>query len=326
MASAPKLKVAKPRTSAVSAASSAANASPAGFWAKVTDSVIAKALVRLFAVPVLYLQRLCLWVGALVLVVTAVVFAVAVQFFLSLPPIENMTYEDLQSLGMFRTQSRLENEKAFYKWTPIKDVSRPFIYSVVSSEDATFFEHDGFNFEAILDSLAENIRDRKNTFGASTISQQVSKNLFLTSEKSWVRKAKEFFITRALERKFKKNEILELYLNIAEFGPDMFGVAAASRAYFGLSPEEINAAEGSFIALMLPSPKRNFFSIYENQNITRTKRRRLERILRGMLYEELITENQYRSSLQYDFFAFKKTGKSRLIARETASKRPTRRR
>lgn len=237
-----------------------------------------------------------------------------------------MTFEQLQAIGTERTLQRLENPKSFYRWTSIRDTSRALLYSVVSSEDSTFFDHDGFNFEAILDSLAENIRDRKNTFGASTISQQVAKNLFLTSEKSWIRKAKEFFITRALERTLKKNEILELYLNIAEFGPDMYGIAAASKAYFGLNPDEINAAEGSFIALMLPSPKRYYFSIFENQNLTRAKRRRLERVLRGMLYEELITEVQYRGFVQYDYFSFKKTGKPRLIAgRSVSNERPSRR-
>jgi monofunctional glycosyltransferase len=271
-------------------------------------------------------QRVCMLLGAMVLLLSGLVTAGLVQFFWTLPPVEQMSFADLQATGMERTVARLENPKSFYRWTPIRDTSRAFIYSVVSSEDATFFDHDGFNFEAILDSLAENIRDRKNSYGASTISQQVAKNLFLTSEKSWIRKAKEFFITRALERKFKKNEILEIYLNIAEFGPDVYGVAAASRLYFGLLPEDINAAEGSFIALMLPSPKRHYFSIFENQNLSRAKRRRLERVLRGMLYEELITESQYRSFNQYDFFSYKRTGKPRAVpVRNVASSRNSRR-
>lgn len=264
--------------------------------------------------------------GALVLLVSGIVGLGVAQFFWSLPDIERMSFETLQDIGTKRTQAKLENPRAFYRWTPLRDTSRAFIYSVVSSEDATFFDHDGFNFEAILDSLAENIRDRKNSFGASTISQQVAKNLFLTSEKSWIRKAKEFFITRALESKFKKNEILELYLNIAEFGPDAYGVAAASRLYFGILPSDINAAEGSFIALMLPSPKRYYFSIFDNQNLTRVKRRRLERVLRGLLYEEFITEAQYRSFVQYDYFAFKKTGKPRVLPqRSVSAEKPTRR-
>src|SRR5690606_22251702 len=116
-----------------------------------------------------------------------------------------------------RVNARLEDKRKRYKWVPMKKIHRDLVFSIVVSEDATFFEHNGFNFEAMVDSLAENIKERKAAYGASTISQQVVKNVFLTSEKTLFRKLKEALITHQMERRFSKNEILEIYLNIAEF-------------------------------------------------------------------------------------------------------------
>lgn len=302
-----------------SRAAATPSTNPLVIWWHVTEAKLlaipaVQRAVAWLGWPVRAIRTLCLWVGAVVLCTGLLLSIGLFHFFKSLPQLHSLSFEEVQKTAVTRTQARLENPKAFYRWTPLHEISRPFIYSVISSEDSTFFEHDGFNLEAIVDSLAENIREGKNSYGASTISQQVSKNLFLTSEKSWIRKAKEFFVTRNLERRFKKNEILELYLNIAEFGPDIYGVAAASKAYFGLEPSQINAAEGCFMALMLPSPRRHFFSVFENENLSRPKRRRLERVLRGMLYEEFITEAQYRSYTNYDFFSFKHTGEPRVVS------------
>ncbi|MEK7691555.1 MAG: biosynthetic peptidoglycan transglycosylase, partial [Bdellovibrionota bacterium] len=173
---------------------------------------------------------------------------------------------------------------------------------IVMSEDSEFFEHDGINVEAIIDAIAVNLRTQKNTIGASTISQQVAKNLFLEFEKSYVRKIKEFMITRDIERRFTKNQILELYLNLAEFGPDIFGVEAAGQHYFGKKASAINAAEGAFIALMLPSPRRLHYSVYQNQNLTDARRKRIRRVLQDMLYNEFITEGQFAQYVRYPYF------------------------
>lgn len=259
-------------------------------------------LVKLVVLPWRVFKILCFLLGLTTIGVGATAYVYVESFFRTLPEIEKMSMKDLQEIGRRRVGERLVNKRAYYHWVELGEISRGCLYSIVTSEDATFFEHDGFNYDAIMDSLAENIRERKPAFGASTISQQVVKNLFLSNEKTLVRKLREFLITRSLEHHFTKNQILETYLNIAEFGPDLFGVDAAARHYFGQPAAAIHAAQGAFLGLMLPSPRRNYYSIWQNRNLTRVKRRRLERVLRDMLYEEYITEAQYRQFVHFSFF------------------------
>ena len=119
-----------------------------------------------------------------------------------------------------------------YKWVPMKTINKDLVYAIVMGEDAHFFSHNGINYDALVNSFAENIKRKEFAFGGSTISQQVAKNLFLDHTKTMTRKLKELFITRSMEHYFSKNRILELYLDMAEFGPDIFGVNAASHYYF----------------------------------------------------------------------------------------------
>jgi len=113
---------------------------------------------------------------------------------------------------------------------------------------------------------------------------------------------------------------LELYLNLAEFGPDIFGARAASFYYFGHHPLYVNAAEGAFMALMLPSPRKNHYSIFKNKQLSPSKRRKLKRILADMLHNEFISSRQFRKFVNYDFFS----GRKRSIA--TKRKKRSRRR
>jgi len=274
-------------------------------WNNKGKGFVAHVVARIqhyLARPYEVFHKICFSIGFFVLCTLFVALIYVQHFFSTLPNVSKMSFSDLQTMASKVVQSRKENKFLKYRWVSLRDVSRSLIYSVVLSEDATFFEHDGFNLEAVLNALAENLRKKETAYGASTLSQQVAKNLFLDNEKTLSRKIKEFFITRDLEKRFSKNEILEIYLNIAEFGPDLFGVEAASRHFFARKPKDVNAAEGVFIALMLPSPRRNYFSIYQNQNLTRQKRKHVERVLRDMLYEEYITEAQYRSFVRYNFF------------------------
>ena len=156
--------------------------------------------------------------------------------------------------------------------------------------------------DALVNSFAENLKRREFAFGGSTISQQVVKNIFLDNKKSIIRKIRELVVTRRLEKRFSKNLILELYLNIAEFGPDIFGVNAASHYYFKKSPSRINAAEGAFMALMLPSPRKNHYRLFQNRNLSERWRRKLQRILKDMRYNDFITEKQYRYYINYPYF------------------------
>lgn len=268
-------------------------------WLKVYS----KKLKRWLTTPWRIFERVCFYIGLIVMSSLVVAYFMAASFYHALPQVERMQLNDVKVLASKRVENKVVNKRYRHRWVPIKDISRDLLFAIVMSEDATFFEHNGFNFDAMVDSLAENIRERRNASGASTISQQVVKNVFFDGEKSYKRKIREFIITWQMEKKFSKNELLELYLNIAEFGPDIYGVAAASEAFFRKKPIEMNAAEGALLAVLLPSPKRYYYAIVENRNISKQKRKRLERILRDMYYEEFISETDYQRYTRYDYFA-----------------------
>lgn len=143
-----------------------------------------------------------------------------------------------------------------YRWVGLESVSPYASLAVIASEDQKFFNHMGFDFEAIEKAWEYNQR-RKRVHGASTISQQVAKNLFLWPGRSFVRKGLEVYFTLLLEGLWPKRRIIEVYLNVAEFGPGIFGVEAASRAYFHKSAARLNSAEAATLAAILPSPLRS---------------------------------------------------------------------
>jgi len=148
---------------------------------------------------------------------------------------------------------------------------------VVAAEDARFVGHDGFDWEAIQKALERNERKGALIAGASTISQQLAKNLFLSGERSWARKGQEAVITAMLEAVMSKRRILEIYLNVAEWGEGVFGAEAAARHHFGISAAELNAEQAAWLAAILPSPRR-----YERGRTTQYLQGRVQTILARM--------------------------------------------
>jgi len=142
-----------------------------------------------------------------------------------------------------------------YRWTPMREISPYAGLAVVASEDQKFPRHSGFDVEAIEDALEDRERGRR-VRGASTISQQVAKNLFLWPGRSFVRKGLEAYLTVLIEALWPKRRILEVYLNIAEMGPGTFGVGAASRRFFGKEPRALTPGEAALLAAVLPNPRR----------------------------------------------------------------------
>jgi monofunctional biosynthetic peptidoglycan transglycosylase len=138
---------------------------------------------------------------------------------------------------------------------PITRISPYVIRSVIAAEDANFCAHDGFDVEAIQDAMEANARGQSRR-GASTISQQVAKNLFLWPESTWVRKGFEVYFTALLEFMWPKRRIMEHYLNIAEWGDGNFGIEAAARARFGVSAADLTPLQAARLAAVLPSPNR----------------------------------------------------------------------
>jgi monofunctional biosynthetic peptidoglycan transglycosylase len=157
----------------------------------------------------------------------------------------------LESLRATRPNARLE-----HTWVPYDRISVHLKRAVVVAEDARFVAHDGFDWEAIQEAMAKNQREGRVVAGASTITQQLAKNLFLSGERSWLRKGQEAIITWMLENTMTKRRILELYLNVAEWGDGVFGAEAAARHHFGVSAAALDAGQAAWLAAILPSPRR----------------------------------------------------------------------
>jgi monofunctional glycosyltransferase len=155
----------------------------------------------------------------------------------------------------FMLSHHLQGAPVTYAWVPLQAIAPSMPIAVVASEDQRFVLHRGFDFDAIADAMAEN-RRRLRPRGASTISQQVAKNLFLWPRSSWLRKGLETGLTVTIELCWSKRRILEVYLNIAQFGPGIFGVAAASRHYFDIPPSQLDGRQAALLAAILPSPDR----------------------------------------------------------------------
>jgi monofunctional biosynthetic peptidoglycan transglycosylase len=143
-----------------------------------------------------------------------------------------------------------------FQWVPYERISVHLKRAVVAAEDAKFLDHEGFDWQAIQKAIERNERRGKVVAGASTISQQLAKNLFLSGERSYLRKAQEAAITWMLERTLSKRRILELYLNIAEWGEGVFGAEAAARHHFGVPAAALDASQAAWLASVLPSPRR----------------------------------------------------------------------
>ena len=142
-----------------------------------------------------------------------------------------------------------------YRWVPWERISPEVGIAVVAAEDQLFPEHVGFDVESIRDALEEREQGGR-LRGASTISQQVAKNLFLWPGRSWVRKGLEAYFTVLIETMWSKRRILEVYVNIAQFGDDTFGVGAASERFFAKPAADITTEEAALLAAVLPNPKR----------------------------------------------------------------------
>lgn len=141
-------------------------------------------------------------------------------------------------------------------WVPYERISAHLKRAVVAAEDAKFLMHEGFDWEAIHKAMLRNEQRGRVVAGASTITQQLAKNLFLSSQRSWLRKAQEAAITWMMEHAMSKRRILELYLNFAEWGEGVFGAEAAARHHFGVSAAALGPEQAAWLAVVLPSPRR----------------------------------------------------------------------
>ena len=167
--------------------------------------------------------------------------------------------------------------KPEWVWVSLTKISPHLQRAVIVAEDASFFQHEGFDWEGIKHAARKDFEAVAFKKGGSTITQQLAKNLYLSTEKTFLRKAKEALITRELEHQLTKQRILELYLNVAEWGRGVYGAEAAARHHFGKSAFELTPPEAALLAAILPAPGH-----YDPLRETRYLAVRRQQILRWM--------------------------------------------
>ena len=260
--------------------------------------------IRLILSPYKLLKSILMITGALVWLGTGLIAFATFTLLESLPHFDKLGMEGAKKDAVQRIEVRLsdaENPKPF-SWTKLEKVNRELLYAIVMSEDGEFFTHQGIDYDALINAIGENIKRREWSFGASTISQQTIKNIYFSNNKTLYRKLKEVIATNRLERNLTKNEILELYLNLVEFGPDIYGIDAAAHYYFNASAAQLNAAQGAFLAILMPSPRKYHFTIFQNKHLAKRHRKKYRRILQDLRYKEYISPKQYQTYIKWSFF------------------------
>ena len=177
-------------------------------------------------------------------------------------------------------------------WVNLHDISPIAVAAIVLSEDWAFWQHNGFDWNQLWDAMETNLKKGKFVRGGSTITQQVIKNVYLTKEKTLLRKAKEAILTMRIERHVSKKRILEIYLNIVELGPGLYGIGPAANYYFHKTPAQLNAKEGAYLAMLLPSPKRYSVS-FRKKALTPFARSAIHGILGKLAATKRLTDEQY---------------------------------
>ena len=189
---------------------------------------------------------------------------------------EPFTHRVLEPDG---TVFEMETGPGTLTWTPLAQVSPFLVHAVLGHEDAAFFSHRGFSTSSIRQALIRNLEEGRYAYGASTITMQLVKNVFLRREKTLARKVQEVLLTWWVETAMDKRSILELYLNVIEYGPGIYGIRQAARHYFGCEPALLTPAQSAYLAMILPSPKA-FHSHYVQGAVPEAFRRRAQRFLR----------------------------------------------
>lgn len=188
-------------------------------------------------------------------------------------------------LMIIRTAEQIGDGKDIklkHNWVSLDEMPVNMVKAVIASEDAHFLEHNGFDFDAIKKAVEHNKNKKKNKHGASTISQQTAKNVFLWPSRSWVRKGLEAYFTVLIEMMWSKQRIVEVYLNSIEMGDGIYGIGAASKRYYRCAPSELSRQQCALITATLPNP-RKYRVIAPSAYVSK----RQQRILREMKFVKI---------------------------------------
>ena len=198
--------------------------------------------------------------GRALAVAMAAVFGCAVYVYLTLPDVRSLRDRNpeltaFQALRAREARARGEEPRHVQRWVPYSRISPHLKRAVLTAEDAKFWQHDGLDYAQIRESMEVNIERRAFARGASTITQQLAKNLYLSPSKNPLRKARELLIARRLEAELTKQRILELYLNVIEWGDGIYGAESAARTYFRKPAASLGPHESALLAASIVNPR-----------------------------------------------------------------------
>lgn len=206
---------------------------------------------------------------------------------------EIMHYRWKEHQGM-QTSSKTLVRIQDAKWVSNEQISPYFIYALISAEDSRFFQHSGIDWREIRSSIQMNLAKRSYVRGASTITQQLVKQVTLTADKKLIRKLREIIGSLFIEQLLTKNEILSWYVNLVHFGTGIYGIGDAARYYFKTTPEHLSIAESIHLALVLPVPSSRAPGL-RYQSLTERGKKRFLNLLKEMYNNRYITEKQYQN-------------------------------
>jgi monofunctional biosynthetic peptidoglycan transglycosylase len=218
----------------------------------------------------------------------------SLYFYLTLPEVSYLENKNPQTTALIELRKKQAKEsgrtyKIRQSWVSFGKIPKLMKQTVRITEDAAFYQHEGVDYVELKESIKRNWREGRFARGASTITQQLAKNLYLSTEKSIFRKIREYFIARFLEKTLSKNRIFHLYLNIIEFGDGIFGVQAASRFYFNKNVDRLSLEEIIRLTAVIPKP------LTENPlKNTGWLKWKCKWILEKLYQYGYITENRYR--------------------------------
>ena len=198
--------------------------------------------------------------GRFFVALLAVLFVYGIYVFLTLPDVRQLRTSNPKTTAFMELRAREARKRGdqprrVQQWVAYSRLSPSLVRAVLLTEDAKFWKHDGLDYEQIKESVEVNIERGEFARGASTITQQLAKNLYLSPSKNPVRKLRELILARRLEAELKKSRILELYLNTIEWGDGLYGIEAAARTYFHKSAAELDSTEAALLAGAIINPR-----------------------------------------------------------------------
>lgn len=235
----------------------------------------------------------------------------------------NIPFSDINKLSKGFVSIKYSDEKGVQysivskrpkDWSSLKNISKNATSAIMLSEDWDFFQHEGVDVSQIKEAALDGLKGER-LRGASTISQQLTKNLFFTNDRSIQRKLKELGATFYLEKKVSKEKILEVYLNVIQYGDGIYGIKEASRYYFRKSPNKLTAKEGAFLAMLLPSPIR-YAQSFKEKKLTKFANETVNSILDKMALAKVISKEKanYLKKTKMSFEKKKRSNKSRKLS------------